>query len=85
MVAGRGNGACNGMQGACWTKLEGDFLLCVFGFQVRFRVPYNTEFGQHLCISGGVDELGDWQEDSCIIMDWNDGNIWTTECELPSG
>lgn len=54
-------------------------------FQVRLSVPYKTKFGQSLCVTGGLNELGSWQEECCVTMDWNEGNIWTAECELPNG
>lgn len=48
-------------------------------------MPYETTFGQTLCVAGGTEELGSWCADSCLQMTWQEGNVWTADCDLPTG
>jgi len=41
-----------------------------------------VEWGQEVAVVGAVDGLGNWEH--CIPMSWNDGDVWTTQAELPT-
>lgn len=34
---------------------------------------------------GETDELGGWDVSRCVSMNWNEGDFWVAETELPSG
>jgi hypothetical protein len=43
-----------------------------------------TNFGDHLCIVGGHDLLGDWVPAKGVEMDWVKGNDWKVSVALPA-
>ena len=43
---------------------------------VTFHISMETNFGDHLCIVGGHDLLGDWVPAKGVEMDWVKGNDW---------
>lgn len=53
--------------------------------RVRLRLPYRTDYGQCLCVSGEPEVLGAWREDSCLAMEWKEGHVWQAEFEAPEG
>ncbi|GMH45470.1 hypothetical protein BSKO_13427 [Bryopsis sp. KO-2023] len=53
--------------------------------KVKLTIPFETKFGQSMCVAGAAEELGSWKEDSCLVMNWEEGNVWTADCQLPTG
>ncbi len=51
--------------------------------QVSFAVPYRCEFGQHIALVGSDEFLGDWDVRRGVPMNWQDGDVWTVDLELP--
>lgn len=43
---------------------------------VTFRIQYETNFGQNLCLVGDTEELGNWKEFSKNKMRWTKGHNW---------
>ena len=44
-----------------------------------------VSFGESHKVVGGHPSLGNWDLGSAPQMQWNDGNIWTLEVQLPEG
>ena len=51
--------------------------------RVSFAVPYRCEFGQHIALVGSDEFLGDWDVQRGVPMNWQDGDVWTVDLELP--
>ena len=51
--------------------------------RVSFAVPYRCEFGQHIALVGSDEFLGDWDVRRGVPMNWQDGDVWTVDLELP--
>lgn len=43
----------------------------------RLSVPYETRFGQRVCVVGSTKELGMWKDFQS--MTWTEGHIWVSE------
>ncbi|KAL3145446.1 2,3-dihydroxyphenylpropionate/2,3-dihydroxicinnamic acid 1,2-dioxygenase, variant 2 [Trebouxia sp. C0009 RCD-2024] len=44
-----------------------------------------VSFGESHKVVGGHPSLGDWDVSNAPQMQWNDGNVWTLEVQLPEG
>ncbi|EAS04774.2 starch-binding domain protein (macronuclear) [Tetrahymena thermophila SB210] len=44
--------------------------------EVRFTVSCTAYFGQAVYISGSCEELGNWNPELAIRMNWSEGNLW---------
>ena len=44
-----------------------------------------VSFGESHKVVGGHPSLGDWDVSNAPQMQWNDGNVWTLEVQLPAG
>jgi hypothetical protein len=42
-----------------------------------------VEWGQEVALVGAADSLGNWDVEKSITMNWNDGDMWTAQAELP--
>ena len=42
-------------------------------------------FGESHKVVGGHPSLGNWDVGNAPQMQWNDGNVWTLEVQLPEG
>ena len=51
---------------------------------VTFNIEMETNFGDHLCIVGGHDLLGNWVPAQGIEMDWVKGIEWKVTVALPA-
>jgi len=51
--------------------------------KVTFNLKTHVEFGQQVEITGAEESLGMWG--SSRPLDWNDGDVWTCECDLAPG
>ena len=46
---------------------------------------FQVSFGESHKVVGGHPSLGDWDVSNAPQMQWNDGNVWTLEVQLPEG
>ncbi|KAI8464188.1 MAG: hypothetical protein J3K34DRAFT_526399 [Monoraphidium minutum] len=53
--------------------------------KVSFNLPRHVEFGQEIAIVGATEALGAWDAAAAVPLNWTDGDIWTTEAEVPFG
>lgn len=44
-----------------------------------------VSYGESHKVVGGHPSLGDWDVSNAPQMQWNDGNVWTLEVQLPEG
>ena len=44
--------------------------------KIVFQMKYNTQPGEDLGVIGSISELGSWDQNRALRMNWNDGNIW---------
>jgi hypothetical protein len=50
-------------------------------FSLTLNIPYETSFGEFLCVTGNIPELGNWKKFTCKLM-WTDGHIWKTKTPI---
>jgi hypothetical protein len=46
---------------------------------ICFEIPFVTEFGQRIGISGSLDQLGSWDQKRFLPLEWNEGNLWRAQ------
>lgn len=46
---------------------------------IVFQMKYNTRPGEDLGVIGSISQLGMWDQDKALKLNWNDGNIWKTK------
>lgn len=51
--------------------------------KVSFKFPHHVDFGENICVVGAHDSLGSWDVGSSVPLNWNEGDVWTAELELP--
>ena len=51
---------------------------------VTFHIHRDTNFGDHVCLVGGHDLLGNWTPSRGIEMDWVKGTHWKVTVALPA-
>ena len=39
-------------------------------------MTYQTQMGQELGVIGSFKELGEWNQDKALKMEWTNGNVW---------
>ena len=50
-------------------------------FKIRkivFQMNYDTKMGEEIGLVGSIKELGSWDQNNMIRMNWNEGNNWKT-------
>lgn len=52
---------------------------------VTFKLQYRCKFGQNLYIVGICSELGCWDVAKAVPLQWNDGDVWSTNVTLEAG
>lgn len=51
-----------------------------------FLVPDQPlAFGEHLRLVGSAPELGGWNPEQGLVLDWAEGDNWSTQAALPAG
>lgn len=51
-----------------------------------FTVPAQPlAFGEHLRLVGSAHELGGWDPESGLALEWGEGDNWSAEALLPAG
>lgn len=55
--------------------------------KVKFNVREKVEYGRELAVVGSRPELGAWDSssNSTLKLQWNNGDEWRGETEIPSG
>ena len=43
-----------------------------------FKIKYQTNFGEALCVVGSNEQLGFWKQFKCPLK-WTDGHVWVSE------
>lgn len=51
--------------------------------RVNLGINYHCEFGQQVVLVGSSERLGNWRADSGLAMQWNEGDDWTIDLDLP--
>ena len=46
-------------------------------------IPYHCRWGQHLCLVGSIEKLGQWDVARGLEMTWSDGDLWRAEVDIP--
>ncbi len=49
---------------------------------VHFYIPYYTQWGESLFLSGNLEELGNWDEDTALEMTYTQDGWWTAKLHL---
>ena len=49
------------------------------GYEVTFRIQYETNPGESLCIIGSSPELGSWKDFSKARLKWTEGHVWVLD------
>ncbi|CAK0784239.1 hypothetical protein CVIRNUC_007443 [Coccomyxa viridis] len=51
--------------------------------RISLCVNYHCEWGQQVVLVGSSQRLGNWQADDGLEMQWNEGDVWTIDLDLP--
>jgi hypothetical protein len=46
-------------------------------FNLCFKIKFETQFGQNMCVVGSTPELGNWM--NFINLKWTEGHVWVSE------
>ena len=49
---------------------------------LEISVQYHVPFGQVVCLTGSVRELGDWDPRLSVPLSWSEGDIWNVEVDV---
>ena len=44
--------------------------------KILFNVICPTQYGNELGVTGSINELGSWNEENLMYLNWNEGNDW---------
>ena len=50
---------------------------------ITFQIDYHTTWGQEVCLSGSLPEMGSFDESKAILLT-NNGDTWSTELKINS-
>ena len=50
--------------------------------RLEFSIKHHVEFGQNLCIVGSVRELGNWDPNEALTLQWSEGDVWKTSVSV---
>ena len=53
--------------------------------KVKFLIPKKVAFGQTVGLVGSKADLGNWDPNSSLALEWHEGHQWSAEAELPVG
>ena len=51
---------------------------------IKFNIDYTTQWGEELCISGSLLQLGKFNQSQAMILSTENGHNWTGEIHLPT-
>ena len=46
-------------------------------YSLTLKIHFETKFGEFLCVTGNIKELGNWKAFTCKLQ-WTEGHIWKT-------
>jgi len=46
---------------------------------VIFKIHYKVNFGDVITVIGNIPELGNWNDVGRQILNWSDGDIWSSK------
>jgi len=52
------------------------------GKSVDFRVHMECEFGDGVLVCGSTDQLGNWNTDHALRLEWSEGDVWTANTSM---
>jgi hypothetical protein len=55
------------------------------GVRVHWSMTYHCSYGQHVALVGDGPQLGAWEPDKAVALEWTDGDQWQTELSLVPG
>ena len=53
--------------------------------KIKFQMTYQTQMGQELGVIGSIKELGEWNQDKALKMEWTNGNVWIKKIDYNEG
>ena len=53
--------------------------------KIKFQMTYQTQMGQELGVIGSFKELGEWNQDKALKMEWTNGNVWIKKIDYNEG
>ncbi|KAI8467083.1 MAG: carbohydrate-binding-like protein [Monoraphidium minutum] len=53
--------------------------------KLSFRIPYRTDYGQHIAMVGSNELLGNWDPQRGVGMQWSEGDVWVADFEVAPG
>ena len=65
----------NGYKNTNKTKSEADKKEFKIN-KIIFQMTFNTRPGEDLGVIGSISEIGSWDQNKALRMNWNDGNVW---------
>ena len=51
-------------------------------YQINFSIKYDTSFGDKIKITGNKEQLGNWDPEKAIELEWNPENLWKTSLSI---
>lgn len=45
-------------------------------FEFSFKVECNTQYGESIVVTGGIDFLGNWEPSQGLILQWTEPRLW---------
>jgi len=52
---------------------------------VKFVLKQKCKFGQQFHVVGDAPQFGSWNPKTAVPLEWSEGDIWTTEVDVPVG
>lgn len=53
--------------------------------RVSFKCHKSVHYGEALAVVGAGPELGNWNVQHALKLDWHDGDVWVAEQDFPAG
>uniref|UniRef100_A0A0D6QWY9 CBM20 domain-containing protein n=1 Tax=Araucaria cunninghamii TaxID=56994 RepID=A0A0D6QWY9_ARACU len=53
--------------------------------KVKFVLQKKCKFGQQFSVVGDDPQFGTWEPKAAIPLEWSEGDVWTTEVDVPVG
>eukprot|EP00201_Polytomella_parva_P009922 CAMPEP_0175064554 /NCGR_PEP_ID=MMETSP0052_2-20121109/15401_1 /TAXON_ID=51329 ORGANISM="Polytomella parva, Strain SAG 63-3" /NCGR_SAMPLE_ID=MMETSP0052_2 /ASSEMBLY_ACC=CAM_ASM_000194 /LENGTH=541 /DNA_ID=CAMNT_0016330925 /DNA_START=131 /DNA_END=1753 /DNA_ORIENTATION=- len=67
----------------CYSQgLHSSRNLRVRSIPVSISIKHQLLYGQHLRLTGGATNLGNWNPQKGLILHWNEGHLWKGQCDL---
>lgn len=56
-----------------------------YTYEFNFSIPYHTQYGERVVITGEPDFLGNWDPLRGLELEWSPGNIWKVNILISEG